>query len=629
MTKPFEYRAVGGDDHSMPWIAVEVLEPPRVDSVEITLYQPAYTGRLHKPSERRIEALRGTAIVLHGRTTKRSVSARVCQENGPSIPLAISEDGFGFQLTSSDPAPRASEDQNGDADEAYEWIVDRSGKYWIELTDADGLVGGHEDAWDLKALADLPPQVVIERPVGTLFVTPQATARMRIVARDDLALREVALQYLRSDQSDQGEQRVIVYSGPPSLGPERQPVDEAPHLTNRTIEHDWELEPLGLRPGTQITATAAAGDYLPQAANSQPVRLVVLSSAEFEEHIASRQAALFAEVARILRLQQETRAQTEELLVRAKRVGAFRKRDIDGVHTAELGQRQIRRSLTSASEGVLAQTKSLIEELHSNRIDNPESHRHIEQIHEEIQRLDAAELASIEENLVRVAKSRRVASGNSADSDDSVSALVEPLQSAVDAQARVVLALEGLLERLQEWTSFRAINRDTAQIQRDQAALESRARAIHPTTLGKQRRDLSVQETADLDAMSSSQSELARRFDKLLERMDQGQTELRQTTPLVADSLADAVQAARELGIASQMRDAARHIDGNQVGGAIEGQAEVGRKLAELIVILSGRRKHELARLVKKLRDVEQRLEGLRTKQDALLKAAQQGARTI
>ncbi len=474
VTRPFEYRAVGGDDHSMSWTAVEVLEPPRVESVEITLHQPAYTGRLPKQSERRIEALRGTAITLDGRTTKRSVSATVRQENGPSIPLAIAEDGFGFRLTSSDPPPRVPEVQNGEADEAHEWVVDRSGKYWIELTDADGLVGGHDDAWDLKALSDMPPQVSIERPVGTLFVTPQATARLRIVARDDLALREVTLQYLRSDQSDRGEQRVVVYSGPPSLGPEGQALGATAELTNRTIEHDWELEPLALPPGTQITATAAAADYLPQTTNSQPVRLVVLSSAEFEEHIASRQAALFAEIGRILRLQQETRAQTEELTGQAKRVGNLRKRDIDGVHTAELSQRQIRRSLASHSEGVAAQAKSLIEELHANRIDNPESHRRIEQIHEEILRLDAAELASIEENLVRVAKSRQVASGNT-DSDDSVSALVEPLQSAADAQGRVVLALEGLLERLQEWTSFRAINRDIAQIQRDQVALESRA----------------------------------------------------------------------------------------------------------------------------------------------------------
>ena len=105
--------------------------------------------------------------------------------------------------------------------------------------------------------------------------------------------------------------------------------------------------------------------------------------------------------------------------------------------------------------------------------------------------------------------------------------------------------------------------------------------------------------------------------------MDQGQAELRQSTPLVADSLADAVQAARELGIASQMGDAARHVEGNQLGRTIEDQAEVGRKLAELIDMLSGRREHELARLVKKLRDAELQLEALRARQGALLKAAQ------
>ena len=41
---PFEYRAVGGDDDTMPWIAVEVVEPPAVESIAMTLYPPEYTG---------------------------------------------------------------------------------------------------------------------------------------------------------------------------------------------------------------------------------------------------------------------------------------------------------------------------------------------------------------------------------------------------------------------------------------------------------------------------------------------------------------------------------------------------------------------------------------------------------
>ena len=33
VTRPFWYRAEGGDDTSMDWIRLEVLEPPRLESL--------------------------------------------------------------------------------------------------------------------------------------------------------------------------------------------------------------------------------------------------------------------------------------------------------------------------------------------------------------------------------------------------------------------------------------------------------------------------------------------------------------------------------------------------------------------------------------------------------------------
>jgi hypothetical protein len=622
VTRPFEYRAVGGDDHTMPWTAVEVLEPPRVASIEIMLHEPPYTARPPRTSERRIEALRGSTIALHGRTTKPTVAANVRQENGPSVPLQITEEGFAFRLDST--AAKSANEIEADPETAREWIVDQSGKYWIELTDADGLVGGHDDAWDVKALPDAPPHVVIERPTSALFVTPNATVKLRVAARDDLALREVGLQYLRSDQTGQGEQRVVLFSGPERLSSDPGPSIQYTELTSRSIDYDWELAPLALKPGTQITAAAVAMDYLPQAATSQPIRITVLTPAEFEERIATRQAALIAEIARILALQRATHAQTQQLARQAEQVGEFRGQEIDAVHSAELGQRQIRRSLASPGEGVLVQAASLIDELRANRIDNQDSLRCIEQVQAEIRRLESNKLPAIEQNLLAVSKSQLLSNATGGDSQKRAATFVAPLQEAVAGQDHVVSTLEALLEQLQEWTSVRAIHRDIAQIQRDQAELETRARTIQPATLGKDRKDLSAQELTDLESMSNAQNELGRRFDKLLQRMDQARAQLQETTPLVADTLGDAIQIAHKRGIASQMREAARHVEGNQLGQAIDDQTAVGQKLAELADILSGRRENETARLIKKLREAEQRLENLRSKQDALLKLARQ-----
>ena len=54
----FDYRAEGGDDRRMPWMHVEVVEPPRIAALEIMLHPPAYTGWPVQSAERRIVALR-------------------------------------------------------------------------------------------------------------------------------------------------------------------------------------------------------------------------------------------------------------------------------------------------------------------------------------------------------------------------------------------------------------------------------------------------------------------------------------------------------------------------------------------------------------------------------------------
>jgi len=43
----FEFRAEGGDDHSMPWTKVEVVEPPQLSSLTIVTHPPAYTACPH------------------------------------------------------------------------------------------------------------------------------------------------------------------------------------------------------------------------------------------------------------------------------------------------------------------------------------------------------------------------------------------------------------------------------------------------------------------------------------------------------------------------------------------------------------------------------------------------------
>ena len=77
VARPFKYRAEGGDDRAMEWISLEVVEPPRIESLQATLHPPAYTGWPVEQVENNLNALRGTRVALAGSTTKRLQSASV------------------------------------------------------------------------------------------------------------------------------------------------------------------------------------------------------------------------------------------------------------------------------------------------------------------------------------------------------------------------------------------------------------------------------------------------------------------------------------------------------------------------------------------------------------------------
>jgi len=116
--------------------------------------------------------------------------------------------------------------------------------------------------------------------------------------------------------------------------------------------------------------------------------------------------------------------------------------------------------------------------------------------------------------------------------------------------------------------------------------------------------------------------------------MDQAGGELRNSDPLAAETVADALEEARRLSIGGQMRTAAAQIEQNQIGQSVAGQKQIGQDLQEVLDILGNRRQHELVRLVKKLRDaaddlaaIEQKQAGLRKQLDEGLKEAGESAR--
>ncbi|HZZ72090.1 MAG TPA: hypothetical protein VFE24_07535 [Pirellulales bacterium] len=604
--RPFEYRAEGGDDQSMPWIRVAVLEPPRLEALKIKLTPPAYTGRPAEPSERRIVALQETEVAMTGTVSMALRSATVHFTGGATLPVAVDPAGRTFHLPIDD-LPE------------HQWRIEKSGEYWFEFVDTDDLTAGPENKYELRAIPDLPPTVILEQPAANLFVTAEADVPLRVLAKDDLAIRSIGLKFSRSDHSEQKDFDLPLFAGPEALP---RPADGAPASAEpgeaRTIEQVWKLGPLKLPPGTQVLFHAVAADYKGQSGHSTPRQLTVITTKELEDRFAQRQANILGELARALKMERDAKAQTDATAIQQQQVGHLQKPDIDRLQSIELNQRQIARTLTSPTDGLVNLIESLLTDLQSNHVSSPDLERRMRGLQAELAGLEREHLPQIERALTAAAKSGQ----NALDAPEQKSdgALAAALQSAATHESAVISALERWLGDLKQWDNYRRFARDIGDVRQSQAAIAAETAKLQPTTLSQEVKDLTPQQQADLKKLSLRQADLGRQFDKLLQQMDAMSESLKENEPVASETIGDAVAAAREAAISTQMQSSGRQIDRNQLTSAQQQQTKTGQDLQELLDILSDRREQELSRMVKKLKAAEQELTALRKEQAGLRK---------
>ncbi len=589
-TRAFKVRAVGGDGET-DWVSVEVVEPPRIESLTILLHPPAYTAWPNSTSSPHIDALVGTTVAIAGRASEPLAAARVAVELGEKQtehPLTIGEDGRSFALA---------------ADAARPWTLETSGTYRVLLEGIDGVVGGENDRHQIDVRPDAPPRISVTAPDANTLVTADASVPILATIRDDLAIQHVELRYSRSDNSDVGEQAIVLYEGPPQA----VAIDSG---DSRDIKFTWQLAELGELPaGASLLFTIAAADYRPQEDQCPPRRITIITRDQLEDRIAQRQTFILGQLAETLEVQRDARSQTAALQVQFEQTGQVAERDVVDLQSAELNQRRVDRMLAGEQDGVLAQIDALLEVVAQNRLDNPDLVRRMHRLRDGAGRIVKGPLPEVQRNLLTGLKAAQNALAQ--DDGQSAAAVRQLVDDAATAQDDVITQLKGLLGNLSQWDSYRRFSRQVSSLRNDQQALTEQTGQMRLETLSKNLQQLSPQEKADLAKLALRQTELARRLESLLTGMEQMQSELGGKDPLAAETLADAVELARSGGLSGRMRRTSQQIGENRLGQATGEQQQVGEALDELLDTLTGRREHELSRQLDKLKEASDELRGL------------------
>ncbi|MGC1273978.1 MAG: hypothetical protein WBC44_09745 [Planctomycetaceae bacterium] len=236
LTQDLTYRIEANDDAAGPF-TVTVEQPPVATVTSIMLQHPPYTGL--EPAERDtppIDAIEGTTVTLAATANRPLKSAKLVFADderflarGEEVPMRVAADGV--TLTAN-------------------WMLairtdgTSPTHYRIDCRDTAGKTNPNPAVYPIAIRPDQPPEVILHDPKSDLERPANAIIPLLVSARDpDFELRELTLRLER--QGQELPERTVLWEGAQA---------------EAKFRHDWELAPLGLKPGDVVTFYVQARD---------------------------------------------------------------------------------------------------------------------------------------------------------------------------------------------------------------------------------------------------------------------------------------------------------------------------------------------------------------------------------
>ncbi len=576
-----QFRAVGGDHKTMPWHSLEVVPPPRVDQLQITVHPPEYTNLPAQEWQPKDTVIAGSALELSGRTDQPIERAVLTADDGVELVAQVSADGHEFRIDKSS------------------WQAKQGERYHFLLKTTHGLTTRAKREIALEVVADQPPTVRFLEPLDELTVLPTADVPLVIEAKDELALREIELVSRRSDQSETGEQRL-------SLWRASRELDDRGSLQTNRIEYQLELEPWSVAPGTLIELHAQAKDAQPMTGQSvRPVRLSIVSETQLWTQLLEQQARLAELLAQLLSEQRELLSITQQW---SEFPSWSRSRWASSSHSALFRQRQVAATLGTGQYSVVSQLEESLASIRRNRLLHPEVTDRLEAVRGLVEGLLVGPLAEVEESLSEFTRQTR----RSLRREE----LSTPIGEVSEHQQLAVAELRRAIELLMPGNVLGRLERELGDLQRDQQEVMEQCQLEIAPRLSQT--DEPEQLEYDLRNLVRRQRDLAGRLAELLLNMSQASDRLADNEPSSAARLEATVALAGQLRLQSTIQSAADQLSRRRLGNSTTAQRNVLEQLAQLRARLAGRDEDGASRRFQQLQATERQLRRLRRETAAL-----------
>jgi hypothetical protein len=663
----FQIRA---NDAASGWQDVEVLPPPQLvplagrASPQIHLQFPGYTGlsAVDLPDgSSTIDAIAGTEISLKAAADRPLARAWLDYpaELEPTLHASALLSAFGVpgvtgalelarnsaNVPLSIPARLDREGRTFSLD----FPARLSGTFSLRFEDHLGLINSR--LIEVHTQIDPAPTVQLERPspgLDSLDVLAEADVGLQVRAEDPiLAIRSVYLEYRikrisGSTAADLEPRQIMLYEhaafgqavselfaagmlAPLRLGPMPRKL-RAPRID---AQRRWSLSDLEIAPGDIVTIQACADDFDDVAVHKAPgksheIDLRVITRTALDILLNEAQARVEQELQRLQKQQQEALEKVipAEAHWRNNR-GQLQPRHLDEILQAEQLQQQIRARVGNRQEGLRAETARIRQTLRDNHLPRSGIEDRMGAVESELDRLAREELEQIEPRLTEARKENDGEAKQPRERDFARG----PLSEARKHQDEVKKTLQDLLKLLEPWSSTHEIKGEAKSILQDQQQLaEQTAQLAQKTPAGAAPGELKPALQAELEKTGELQSQLSERARNLVNKMEGLGQKKKQEDPETAQALDDAAKKGKEVDAAGKMKQAEQSIRANQLARAEAQERESARALEEIVKALEDRREVELDRLIKKMREAEEKVADLAERQVRLQKKARAAA---
>jgi hypothetical protein len=295
VVEPLRFRVRLGDAPEVEGRIVAVSRP-EVAAVSVRLEYPAYTGLASETVKTgHLRAVPGTRAAVTIEPSKPLASARLVFGDGREQPMELTAGG---------------------SSAGARFAVEKSGEYAVHLADQEGFGNTAPVRYQISAVPDALPRVMLVKPGAEALATPVSAVRIEYKISDDYGLRAGRLAF-RLNEEKAWKTIPLPF---PGVDPKNLVADLARPGPRRADQAFlWDLSTLGYKIGDVITYRLEAFDHCDRgpagAAGASPDREIRIVS---EEVIAKRLQEDLENAAKVvegvLRLERDSQDRIRKLL---------------------------------------------------------------------------------------------------------------------------------------------------------------------------------------------------------------------------------------------------------------------------------------------------------------------------